>query len=793
MRTLDRKLVRELYRSKGLLLAITSIVAVGMTCFVSMRSAYHNLQQAQDRYYRQCQMADFWIDLKKAPLAEIAALADMPGIHQITPRIQFAATVDLEQVAKPINSLVLSLPDTRRSVINDIVLKEGDYFTDRRENEVIVNAAFARHNNIYPGSWIHLLLNNRRQELFVIGTASSSEFTYLVGPGAVVPDPSSFGVFYLKQSFAEDVFDFDGAANQIVGRFTPEGRQRVEEILTRAEQQLESFGVLMTTPVDLQVSNQFLSGEIAGLGATAAVIPSIFLVVAALVLNVLITRLTRQQRTIIGTLKAIGYTDWQVFSHFLKFGLSVGIAGGVLGSILGYLSATGMTVMYRQFFEFPNLESGFYWYTHVVGFVVSLLCAVVGTLHGVRAMLRLQPAAAMRPEAPRAGREIWLERFGGWWHRLSAAWRMLLRSLFRNRLRTAAGLFASAMGAGLLLTGFMMAEIQNYLIDFQFQEITRSDIELVFDSERGEDALDEVRRLPGVDRAEPLLSVACTFVNGPYRRKSAITGLLADARLTIPRDSAGQPIHLPESGVVLTQRLADILHLGPGDPVTIIPAKGERRRIDAVVARVAESYIGLTAYADIAYLSRAGGWTAHDERRAAGHESACGRSLGIVPRTEGHAGCSVGDRASRHDRQSGRDADQEPVRVHWRADPVLRRGVFREYRELLAGEPGRTGAGSGHVSRAGLRPLGNRRHVLCENLLVNFCGTLLGLPFGYGLVILTSWAYTENDLIRLPVVSAPWVWVTTIGLSFAFALLAHVVVQWRVHQMNFLAALQVTE
>jgi putative ABC transport system permease protein len=82
---------------------------------------------------------------------------------------------------------------------------------------------------------------------------------------------------------------------------------------------------------------------------------------------------------------------------------------------------------------------------------------------------------------------------------------------------------------------------------------------------------------------------------------------------------------------------------------------------------------------------------------------------------------------------------------------------------------------------------------LRENLLVNFCGTLLGLPFGYGLVILTSWAYTENDLIRLPVVSAPWVWMTTIGLSFAFALLAHVVVQWRVHRMNFLAALQVTE
>ncbi len=424
MSVLDRKLLRELYRSKGLLLAITSIVAVGMTCFVSMRSAYYNLQRAKADYYRECRMADFWIDLKKAPLAEIDTLKELPGITQITPRIQFAATVDLENVTRPLNSLVLSLPDHRQPAINDIVLKEGDYFTDRRANEVIVNASFARRHNVYPGSWIHLLLNNRRQELFVVGTAISSEFTYLLGPGALVPDPDSFGVFYLKKSFAEDVFDFAGAANQVVGRVAPHAELDVDELLSRAEQKLNVYGVMSTTPLELQVSNQFLTGEIAGLGATSAVIPAIFLLVAALVLNVLITRLARQQRTIIGTLKALGYSDWQVFVHFLKFGLSVGIVGGALGSVLGYLSSTGMTAIYREFFEFPDLRSGFYAYTHLFGMCVSLLCAVVGTLHGARAVLRLQPAEAMRPEPPRAGHQIFLERLGSWWAELGPAWRM---------------------------------------------------------------------------------------------------------------------------------------------------------------------------------------------------------------------------------------------------------------------------------------------------------------------------------------------------------------------------------
>jgi putative ABC transport system permease protein len=82
---------------------------------------------------------------------------------------------------------------------------------------------------------------------------------------------------------------------------------------------------------------------------------------------------------------------------------------------------------------------------------------------------------------------------------------------------------------------------------------------------------------------------------------------------------------------------------------------------------------------------------------------------------------------------------------------------------------------------------------LRENLVVNLVGTLLGLPFGYGLVYLTSLAYEQNDLIRLPVVSAPWVWIATVLLSLVFALCAHVVVQWRVHQMDFLEALKVKE
>ncbi len=97
---LDRKLLREVRSSAAMLLAVTSIMAVGVMCFIYMRSTYYNLSLAKWRYYNQCRMADFWVDVKKAPLAEVEELINLPGVTAIRPRIQFFATVDLRARAR---------------------------------------------------------------------------------------------------------------------------------------------------------------------------------------------------------------------------------------------------------------------------------------------------------------------------------------------------------------------------------------------------------------------------------------------------------------------------------------------------------------------------------------------------------------------------------------------------------------------------------------------------------------------------------------------------------------------
>ena len=170
--------------------------------------------------------------------------------------------------------------------------------------------------------------------------------------------------------------------------------------------------------------------------------------VAALVLNALMLRTARQQRTVIGTLKAVGYADGQIFLHFLKFGLLIGLVGGLLGAVGGYFDTLLVTTVYSWYFQFPKLEPhNLCRERHRRNWHQLALCA---DRQHVWCMADAAAAAggshAAGTAATRVARFCSSDcRFCG--IALSSGWRMTLRGILRNRFRTAMGLFSAAMGA----------------------------------------------------------------------------------------------------------------------------------------------------------------------------------------------------------------------------------------------------------------------------------------------------------------------------------------------------------
>jgi len=789
---LDRKLRREMLQSKGLLGAIVAIIAVGAACFVSMLATYNNLEIARVEFYAHCRMADFWIDVKKVPEAEVERLRTVPGVAEVSSRIVFPVVVDFEDVDRPLGGLVVSLPEEEAPILNNIILKRGHYFTDRRPEEVILSEKFAQARGIRPGDFVRVVMNRQLKKLFVVGTAVAAEFTYLTPPGAMVPDPSGYGLYFVKREFAEEVFDFEGAANSVVGLFTPEAEKNPEPVLAELERRLAPYGVFVKTPLENQVSNLAIRSEIAGIQTFATILPVIFFAVAALVLNVLMGRMVEQQRVVIGTLKALGYSDRQVLGHYLEFGLAVGVAGGVLGCGVGYAIEVPMIRMYNEFFEFPRLLARVYPGVMGLAVAVAVFFSVLGSLRGVRAVLRLNAAEAMRPGAPARVGRIGLERWRFFWSRLDFRWQMVFRGLFRNRLRTAIGVLASALGSSLVLAALGMSDALVYMIDFQFEKVFRSDYMLTFKDEVDAGAVDEARRMPGVFQAEPELTVPCAFHHGHRMKRGAVTGILPDAELTLPHGEGGRAEPVPPAGLLMARRLAEFLDLSEGESVTFIPIKGLRRSREVPVTRLIDSTVGLAVYADYRWLNRLMGESEAVTgvqllaRQTAAEKKAFLRNLKRYPLLE-----SVSDVRNEQAKLEHEFVDMMNITT---TVLILFAGVIF-FGSILNGSLIALAERTREI--ATFRALGYRRLevgtiFLRENLLVNLTGAVLGLPLGWVMLYGLAVGF-QNDLYAMPCVVFPATWILTPLIALAFALLAHLIVQRDINRQAWQEAIRLKE
>lgn len=789
---LHKKLRRDLWQTKGMLTAVILIVALGVSCLVGMMGTSQNLQMARNSYYGQCRMADFWVDLKKMPVTELDVLDKLSGISEIRARIAFQVIVDLEGVEEPLSGTLLTLPPEPSPVINGIVIRSGTYFTPRRQDGVIVSEAFARARDIHEGDTIHLIMNGQRKALFVVGTAMSSEYVYMMPPGAIAPEPSRYGVFYVKRGFGEDTLGFHGACNSLAGLLTPEARQNPRPLFDELRRRLKSYGVFAITPLSLQASNLNLSGELSGLATISFFMPTIFMLVAVLVLNVLMTRLAQQQRTIVGTLKALGYRNLDIFLHFIQFGIFVGAGGALLGCGFGYWIAGAMTREYRSFFDFPRLVNQFYPGINITALIVALAFGIIGTLKGIRTVLNLNPAEAMRPPPPPGGGAVFLEAWTSLWRRLGFQQQIVLRNLIRNKGRTATAIFSAAMGASLVLVTFGTMDSLQYMVDFRFDLVNHADYTLTLRNDRGTGALLEGWQLPGMLAAEPILNVPCRFQHGNHGKKGVIMGLVQNARMTTPRSVSGKRIPVPDTGLLMARRLGKQLGLSPGDRVRVVPTQGLQQPVDLPVTGFIDSLFGLCVYADYDYLNRR-----ISEAGAVSEMQLEGQPAGGAVRTFLRRIKSWPDLANYAKTSFQRKVLENAFvnKLGQMVYPLILFGAVIFFGAILNGSLISILERSREIATfrvLGYRPSEIGAMFLRENLIQYGIGALLGLPLGWWLLWGINSQYT-NDMYSVPTIVAPFSWIKTVVLSFVFILGAHFFVRKAIRSLNWQEALSMKE
>jgi putative ABC transport system permease protein len=598
---LDKKLFRDLWHIKGQALAIALVIASGVATFVMSLSALDSLTESRDRYYDRYRFAHVFASLKRAPNSVAERAAEIPGVANVQRRVVREVNLDVPGMDEPAIGRLISVPETHRPVLNDIHIRSGRYIEANRPGEVMVSEAFASAHGFQPGDSLVAIINGRRQDMKIVGVVLSPEYVLQVRSAGAWPDDKRFGVLWMSERELSVAFDMDGAFNDLSLTLMPGASE--PDVIARVDRLLARYGGLGAYGRSDQVSNRFLMEELRGLRGTILIIPTIFFAVAAFLLNVVLSRMITLQRGEIGTLKAFGYTRYEAGLHFLKLAVLITIVGSAFGTGVGARLGRGLTAMYARFYRFPVYEFSIETGLMMLGFVVSCAAATVGVLGAARRAARLPPAEAMRAEPPSNYRATILERLGfqRW---LSPSARMVLRNLERRPFKAAMSVLGIALATAILVVGSFNEDSISYMMRFQFRLAQQQDVTVGFYEAKPSAARHELTRLPGVIHAEAFRSVPVRMRSGHVTRRVGIMGMETDARLFRLLDENERVVRLPDDGLVLSDKLARILQVQPGDVVSVEILEGDRSAREVPVRSVVREYSGVAAYMSLPAVNR---------------------------------------------------------------------------------------------------------------------------------------------------------------------------------------------
>ena len=601
MNTLNRKLLRDLWRLRGQVLAIAMVVASGVAVLVMSLATLNSLQETAATYYERYRFADIFAGVTRAPEQLAKRVAAIPGVQHAETRISKLATLDIAGFAEPVIGQLVSIPEHGESVLNRLALLAGRRVQPDHPDEVVLSEPFAEAHGLTTGSRLHAVINGKRRELNVVGIALSPEHVYAIGPGALMPDNQRFGILWMGRDALAAAYDLDGAFNDI--SLSLLHGTRPESVIPQLDQLLARYGGIGAIARADQLSNWFLMNEIDQLGTLARILPTIFLVVAAFLTNMVLARIIATERSEIGLMKAFGYRNTEIGWHYARMVMCITAIGIVLGWLVGAWFGKISTGLYAEFYRFPLLIFAPPPSTFATGALVSLGAALAGTFSSLRRAAKLPPAEAMRPPAPPLYRRTRLSRsrIATW---LDQPSRIILRQIVRwpgRALLTSAGI---GLSVGVLVMALQWIDSINHIVQVYFYDSQRQDMMVGLVEAQSDSAAHELAHLPGVLSVEPMRIVSAYLRHGNQSHRGALTGIPPDAQLQRVYDAGGYVVPLPPGGVVLGTKLAEKLGVSTGDTLQVDVLQGRRPQLQVPVAGVFETYIGIPAFIDIATLNR---------------------------------------------------------------------------------------------------------------------------------------------------------------------------------------------
>lgn len=334
--------------------------------------------------------------------------------------------------------------------------------------------------------------------------------------------------------------------------------------------------------------------------AIGEVFPELFFLVAALISLTTMTRMVEEERTQIGTLKALGYGKGAIAGKYMMYAFLATMGGSIFGVLIGeklfpYVILYSYQIMYTHL---PHIVTPYQWDYALMATGAALACTLLATFYACYKELAAQPAELMRPPSPKEGKRILLERVTLIWKHLNFTWKSAIRNLFRYKKR----FFMTIAGIGgcmaLMVVGFGIRDSIMCIGTIQYQEIQVYDGMIYLSSSVTEDQIQQIKNaMDGMDKMDRYIEMEMT--REPI--SLSVDGSTEDVYLCVPEDkdkiedfmnfrsrATGEVYHIQDDGVILTEKMANTLDVSSGDTI-YLGADGEEKEV--TITDVCENYM----------------------------------------------------------------------------------------------------------------------------------------------------------------------------------------------------------
>ncbi len=573
---LHRKLIRDMWHNRMQLVAMILLCALGTWVFSGLDAAWRMIDLSANTYFESQNLADLWINLQNADRHAIQQIRGISGVADVQARA--TAELDVDLPGDP--SLMVTAYDEAIR-INQPRMYEGRELDVSDLRGCVLDREFAAANRLQVGDRLTLKLENTEYTYVIRGTALDAE--YLALSKGTVRDPQNYGFVLVNSRSIPQL-----ALNSLVVTFED-----------GADETAVKQAVKERYPDALIVDHQSYSAthgvhkDVNMFRNLSYLFPLLAFSVAAMIVLTTITRMLENQRTQMGTLKALGYYNRPMLTHYLSYAFYPSLIGSLIGLVVGRVTLPYMLwVLEEVQFTFPErLQapiSAAQWL--VCGLGVALACFIC--LHTYRKSAREQTAALLRPKPPKAGRKLFLERMPRIWGKLSFNGKMIVRNLFRNKLRTLMSLIGVLCCTMLIITSLGLQDSVGFFVGKYYSGTLRYTVRADLDQDAGE--VESYRSRIQADRVEGVMEKSVDIRGQNGSRITQLT-VLEDAQQLMYLGKDETWMALPEDGVLLSQKLADVLKAKAGDQVELwLP--GDNKPINATVSGIAYVTVGQSVF-----------------------------------------------------------------------------------------------------------------------------------------------------------------------------------------------------